>query len=44
MESLTDQQRLLLIFVRHGERIDQVKNLTNEEKKINYPKCDPSLT
>jgi broad specificity phosphatase PhoE len=32
---------MILIFVRHGERLDQVESLG---KKIIYPECDPPLT
>ena len=45
MDSLS-KPRLLLLFVRHGERIDQVNKLNSQEKaeKELNPKCDPSLT
>ena len=37
-------QNLLFFFVRHGERIDQVKKLNAKEKNTVFPKCDPPLT
>ena len=38
--------KLLLFFVRHSERIDQVDKLSPSEEatKLKNPKCDPSLT
>ena len=42
MESLN--QKLLLFFVRHSERIDQVDTLTDKDKACKYPKCDPPIT
>ena len=38
--------KLLLFFVRHGERLDQVDpgHLTEKEKLLKYNKCDPPLT
>ena len=38
--------RLLLFFVRHGERLDQVNpdHLTDKEKSLKYFKGDPPLT
>lgn len=43
MESIS-AQKLLLFFVRHGERADQVQTLTAKEKAMDQPRSDPSLT
>ena len=38
--------KLLIFFVRHGERLDQVKaaSLSKKEQDTKFPKCDPPLT
>ena len=45
MESIANP-KLLLFFVRHGERIDQVPELSasEEAQRKKNPKSDPSLT
>jgi len=36
--------KLLIFFVRHGERLDVTYEPTEEEKLTKYPECDPPLT
>ena len=38
------ESKLLLLFVRHSERIDQVKEKTDFEKNLIYPSIDPPIT
>ena len=36
--------KLLLLFVRHSERVDQVKEKTEYEKTLEFPFIDPPIT
>lgn len=38
------QPKLLLLFVRHSERLDQVKEKTDFEKSLEFPAIDPPIT
>ena len=46
MQSNQNNQKLLLVFLRHGERIDEVKkeNRHEKDKDLQFPICDPMLT
>lgn len=39
-----DPSRLLMLFVRHSERVDQVKEKTEYEKTLEFPLIDAPIT
>lgn len=39
-----DSPKLLLLFVRHSERVDQVKEKTEYEQGLEFPIIDPPIT
>ena len=42
MESTS--KKAIILFVRHGERLDQIKKLSQKERQLRFPRCDPPLS
>ena len=38
------EKKVLIIYIRHGERIDEIKELTPEEQNYVWDESDPVLS